>query len=136
MNIIVCLDDKNGMMFHKRRQSADRELRKHLLQFVKEGMLWMSPYSASQFSELPDFVRVDESFFSYAAEEDYCFVESGDWTAFAESIKTIVVYRWNRRYPSDLKLDLDPEACGLHRIGVREFVGTSHEKITREEYRR
>lgn len=133
MNIIVCLDDKNGMMFHKRRQSADRELRKHLLQFVKEGMLWMSPYSASQFSELPDFVRVDESFFSYAAEEDYCFVESGDWTAFAESIKTIVVYRWNRTYPADLWF---PQSELIRRtiVSSMDFSGYSHERITQEVY--
>ena len=61
MNIIVCLDDKNGMMFHQRRQSTDRELRKHVLRFVAEGQLWMSPYTSSQFSELPDGVKVEES---------------------------------------------------------------------------
>ena len=35
MNIIVCLDDKNGMMFNKRRQSQDKLLRSDIKELVK-----------------------------------------------------------------------------------------------------
>ena len=31
MIVMVCVDDKNGMMFNKRRQSQDRVLRQHML---------------------------------------------------------------------------------------------------------
>ena len=37
MNIIICLDDNNGMMFNKRRQSQDRILRADLeREFIKD----------------------------------------------------------------------------------------------------
>ena len=39
MNIIVCLDDKNGMMFNKRRQSQDRVLRQRMLELAGEKKL-------------------------------------------------------------------------------------------------
>ena len=32
MKLIVCLDDKNGMMFNKRRQSRDRVLIENVLE--------------------------------------------------------------------------------------------------------
>lgn len=39
MNIIVCLDDKNGMMFNKRRQSQDKILRNSIKDIVKDTNL-------------------------------------------------------------------------------------------------
>ena len=39
MNLIVCLDDKNGMAFNGRRQSRDRLLTEDLLQTVGESCL-------------------------------------------------------------------------------------------------
>ena len=131
MNIIVCLDDKNGMMFHQRRQSTDRELRKHILRFVAEGRLWMSPYTSSQFSELPDGVKVEESFLSLATGQDYCFVESGDWEQFSEKVDRIVVYRWNRSYPADVYFP-EMELTRRKLVSREDFAGYSHDKITQE----
>ena len=34
MIVMVCVDDKNGMMFNKRRQSQDRVLRQHMLELA------------------------------------------------------------------------------------------------------
>ena len=45
MNIIVCLDDKNGMMFNKRRQSQDKVLRADIKELVKNQDLFMNEYS-------------------------------------------------------------------------------------------
>lgn len=44
MNIIICLDDNNGMMFNKRRQSQDRILRADLKEFIKDKDLYMNNY--------------------------------------------------------------------------------------------
>ena len=49
MVLIICLDDDNGMMFNHRRQSQDRELRKHLMTLTSGKKLWMNHYSAKQF---------------------------------------------------------------------------------------
>ena len=41
MIIMVCVDDNNGMMFNKRRQSQDRVLRQRMLELAGEKKLWM-----------------------------------------------------------------------------------------------
>ncbi len=45
MKIIVCIDDKNGMMFNHRRQSKDREVRRDMLSYIGHHRLWMNEYS-------------------------------------------------------------------------------------------
>lgn len=45
MIVMVCVDDKNGMMFNKRRQSQDRVLRQHMLELAGDKKLWMNAYS-------------------------------------------------------------------------------------------
>lgn len=49
MIVMVCVDDKNGMMFNKRRQSQDRVLRQHMLELAGDKKLWMNAYSRKQF---------------------------------------------------------------------------------------
>ena len=43
MHVIVCLDDKEGMLFHGRRQSRDREVVGEILKRTKGRRLWISP---------------------------------------------------------------------------------------------
>jgi hypothetical protein len=50
----------------------------------------------------------------------------------AARVDAVTVYRWNRHYPSDRKLDLDLSAYKLYTN--TEFAGSSHEKITKEVY--
>ena len=49
-----------------------------------------------------------------------------------EHISQLIVYKWNRKYPADFRLDLDLSQWNLKE--QIEFVGNSHEKITREIY--
>lgn len=42
MNVIVCLDDKNGMLFNKRRQSQDKILRLNIKEFIHNKNLFMN----------------------------------------------------------------------------------------------
>ena len=50
MNIIVCLDDKNGMLFNKRRQSSDIKIIDRIMEITQDSALLMNSYSAKQFS--------------------------------------------------------------------------------------
>lgn len=135
MNIIVCLDDKNGMMFNRRRQSADRILRARMLDLVGDGVLWMNAYSAQQFSEKAR-ILVNADFTQHAADQDYCFVENADDLPPASCIHRLIVYRWNCVYPADVHF---PEAYfqgGITCICRTDFEGNSHKKITEEIYQR
>lgn len=133
MNIIVCLDDKNGMLFNKRRQSADRQLRSQMLSFIGENTLWMNAYSASQFPSLPATAKVEEEYLCHAAEQDYCFVEDNCWEQYAADVNTIIVYRWNRVYPADTRFPAE-QLTRRKLVSSTDFAGFSHDKLTQEVY--
>lgn len=133
MKIIVCLDDKNGMMFANRRQSKDRLLRQDMLQMTEGDRLWMSPYSARQFTEEAQQIVVDPEFLSKAQVQDWCFVEDADVTQ-AEGISEIAIYRWNRTYPSDKTFPTELFASRWKLLSTKDFPGSSHERITLEVY--
>lgn len=135
MNIIVCIDDEFGMLFNHRRQSRDRLLRERILMLTKGKKLWMNLYSAKQFEEeCAENIIVDEDSLHNAENGDYCFVETEDITKYISKIEKIVLYRWNRRYPSDFKFALDLSDWTME--STFEFAGSSHEKITEEIYRK
>ena len=68
-----------------------------------------------------------------ASKEDYCFVENMPLAEHIESIEKIILYKWNRDYPSDFTLDItiDNE---WKLTQTEEFKGSSHDKITEEIY--
>lgn len=126
MKFIVCLDDKNGMMFNKRRQSRDKILIEDVLELCKGEKLYINEYSAKLFPE--NEVEICEN----PAEKDdgYCFAEN--FTVNEEDIEEIIVYKWNRLYPADTYFNINLENWTL--AEVVDFKGSSHEKITRERY--
>lgn len=130
MNIIVCLDDNQGMLFNKRRQSRDIKVLEDI-ENMKEN-IWTNQYSETLFDKTKIQYKVDEEFLVNAPAEAFCFVENEHLLPHQDKIKTIVVYKWNRKYPSDFKLDIDLANWKL--TETKEFVGNSHEKITREFY--
>ena len=130
----VCVDDNNGMCFNHRRQSQDRLLRADLLREAAGGPLWMNAYSAKQFKESPEALLVAPDFLAQAGPGALCFVEDQDLTPWAEKLEGIILYRWNRTYPADLRFTLPLAGWRLAR--TEEFPGSSHEKITKEVYTR
>lgn len=131
MNIIVCLDDKNGMLFNHRRQSMDQAVRQRILSITAGKTLWMNGYTAKQFTEPAGQIAVAEDFLSCAENDDFCFLEKDHVDPYQDKIQKIVVYRWNRVYPADTFF---PAGYLTQRISTFEFPGNSHEKITEEVY--
>ena len=132
MKVIVCVDDRGGMMFNKRRLSRDREVIKDILSGLVGEKLCMDRYSASLFEEAGEMILVDEEFLAYAEKNEVCFVEDKALTPYIDRIDTVTVYRWNRCYPADFYLDLELDKW--KKVHVSEFGGNSHEKITKEIY--
>lgn len=135
MIVIVCVDDNKGMMFHNRRQSQDRLLRDHIISFTEPHNLWMSVYSVKQFTDTcPEQIIADDAFLEKAQEGDYCFVEDMDISPYMEKIEKIILFHWNRQYPADVFFTFDFSEWTLE--AREEFAGYSHEKITKEVYRK
>lgn len=137
MKVIVCVDDNNGMMFNNRRQSRDRILIDDVVKNVVGGNLLMTPYSEILFkdSDIESFF-LSEYILEEADPEDYCFIENKALLPYSDRIDELIIYRWNRTYPADMHLDIDPEALSLKLVSTTEFAGSSHEKITKELYKK
>ena len=133
MKVIVCLDDRGGMTFGGRRQSQDRVLRARVMELTCGQRLYMSEYSAKQFADCEGFIA-DNDYRSRAGAGDACFLEDG--AVSLSGVTELVIYRWNRHYPSDKKFLAEPEQCGFRKVGSAEFAGSSHEKITEDIYER
>ena len=118
-------------MFNGRRQSQDRILRERVITLCSDTQLWMSEYSAKQFTEGGNFI-IDNDYLSKAADDDYCFIEDGDYSF--DNCTEVVLYNWNRHYPSDIQFDFDLKANGYKRVSKTDFAGSSHKKITEEIY--
>ncbi len=129
MTLILCVDDRGGLMFNRRRQSQDRLVRQDMLRLCGGRPLAVSPYTARQF-EGEDHVKVTET----PGEEDIFFLEDLPPQPFLERAKKLVLYHWNRAYPGDVRIVLPPQGWRLEE--QTEFPGYSHEKITREVYTR
>lgn len=133
MTVIVCLDNANGMMFNHRRQSRDANVVKDILKTINGASLLIAPYSKPLFSHAEYSVSVSDSFLIDAGAEDYCFVENTSVAEFKENISQLVIYKWNRDYPADFYFDID-YANDYKLETTLDFIGISHEKITREVY--
>ena len=138
MKIIVCLDDNGGMAFNRRRQSRDRVLIEDIAKTVGNARLYIDKYSAPLFESAALKPTVSENMPSDAACGDYCFVETMKISELfvAEDIEEFVIYRWNRVYPRDLCFDFDLQKNAFLLVSSCDFAGYSHEKITKEIYRK
>lgn len=130
MNLIVCLDERLGMMFNKRRQSSDRGQVADMKELLFGEPLWVSPYTAKLLSESGIELSVSET---PEKQSGYVFIEDTELPNI-DKVQKLIIYRWGRRYPSDKRFTLDINEFRL--VESREFCGTSHDKITREIYTR
>lgn len=129
MNIIICLDDNNGMLFNNRRQSKDSEVTRKITEIVKDNRFFIHTFSTSLFN---NNYLLNDNMLDTAGENDFCFVENLPLLPHISRIRSIYVFRWNRIYPYDMATDIDFNKLTL--IRTEEFKGNSHDKITLEVY--
>ena len=135
MKLIVCLDDRDGMLFNGRRQSRDRLLIEDLFSLAGNKKLIISPFSAKLFATYPD-VSVLSDPLSEAGEDDLVFIESLSLKKNLSSIDTMIIYHWGECYPADFYFDTPPDQNGFSLVETYEFAGSSHDKITREIWKK
>ena len=146
MKIIVCIDERGGMAFNRRRQSRDARVSEDVLRTAC-GRLVVYPYSARLLEEAVSALapatdgvggtaafRVSEDALGECGEDEYVLVEDRAIGGYAERADGMIIYNWNRHYPADLRLDVSPEALGMRLISRDELVGRAHERITKEVY--
>ena len=130
MKIFLCVDDNGGLLFNNRRQSRDKKVIEKVFDIVGESKLWITEFSQALFDE--GKVCIDSELLELAAEDEFCFVENLKVAPYMDKINEIYLFKWNRKYPSDVKFDVPLNEWGMEE--QTDFVGKSHEKITREIY--
>lgn len=133
MNVIVCVDKNNGMLFNNRRQSQDQVLREKVLEICVDSILYVNNYTAKQFDDSTPIV-VDDEFLLKAQSGEFCFVENSEIPI--DKVEKFYVFNWNRKYPADVFFEVDLKSNGFKKTDVEVFVGSSHDEITLEIYER
>ena len=134
MRVICCLDDRNGMLFNGRRQSRDSRLCEDVLELTNGSVLWVDAYTQNLFPA-GEQVCVATDILKIACAGEYCFVEKADIILYADQISEFIIYKWNRTYPADVYFPM--QLFNVWRLAeTKEFAGNSHDKITREVYRK
>lgn len=133
MVLITCVDEKNGMLFNNRRQSRDRILIEHIFGLIGNKRLWINSFSKELFeSQKNNNLTVDDNFISKINKDEFCFIENISPVTLEDKTDKIILYNWNRAYPADRYFDIQLENWILQ--SEKDFVGSSHEKITERIY--
>lgn len=130
MKVYLCLDDRGGLLFNGRRLSRDGLVLADLASDAARA-LTIDPFSEKLLasSGIPYELAHEQ------ISEDACFfLENRDPAQLLPKASELVIYRWNRVYPSDVRWEETPEAYGFSLKERTEFSGKSHEKITKEVY--
>lgn len=135
MKAIVAMDDACGLLFNNRRQSRDRVLIEDICEFIGKERLYITSYSVDLFNlkKYNNIVLCDD-FKNVAGLDDYVFFESEEINVLANRATELILYRWNRLYPGDTFFKVDLSEWKL--VESRDFKGYSHDRITKERYRR
>lgn len=131
MKVIICLDDNSGMIFGGKRQSRDSKV----LEDIKNEneKIVILPFSEKLIA--PSGINYEiKNDISELKKGQCVFIENVNPQELEEKISTLVIYKWNRKYLSDMKCTLDLKLFKLEKRS--ELVGSSHDKITKEVYKR
>lgn len=134
MIAIVMLDNNGGMMFNQRRLSSDREVINDIIRTADKHALLMDDYTYQMFVSYGKEKNITHTkdFLNRAEKTDYCVAEDAELIGHINDITRLIIYLWNRDYPSDVKFDLPLDEFRL--LGTVNFKGSSHDKITKCTY--
>lgn len=130
LTVYLCLDDRGGLLYNGRRLSRDAVLLDDMAAMVPD-VLTIDPFSEKLITAagIP-YVLAEEEL----PEEAHFFLENRDPETLLPLARNLVIYRWNRHYPSDVRWEKNPGDHGFVLSETAEFPGKSHEIITKEVY--
>lgn len=135
MILIAFVDDSGGMMFNHRRQSQDKVALQKIVDMTAESTLWVNEYSAPLFPELAaPQLCVDADFLSKTGAGEFCLVENVDVMPYLSFIEKVILFHWNRAYPSDVKFPINLRSGKWTLQSTEDFAGSSHNLITMEVF--
>lgn len=135
LTVAVTVDNKMGVAFNKRRQSRDKLLIEDLCK-TSGTDIYVTSYSALLFEDFEERIKIVKDPLTECPDGGTCFLELTDISNHLDNISELIIYRWNKIYPSDKKLEVDILESNFNLISTCDFVGKSHDIITKEIYRK
>lgn len=132
MILISCVENAMGLRFNRRRCSRDRAVCARILE-RSGNALWLAQSSAGLFREFPEAALHDAADLSQVPEGAWCFWERPAPEAVPEKL---LLYLWNRDYPSDEKFVFPGGEEAWCLAEENELEGYSHPLITERVYER
>lgn len=132
ITVAIAVDERMGIAFNKRRQSCDRIMIEELIR-SQAGKIYVSDYSKELFLDFEDRIEVVKNPIEDCKDGACCFIELSGIENDLNEIGSLILYNWNRHYPSDTTLSVDLDNYTL--VSTKEFAGSSHEKITKKIYK-
>ena len=129
MKLIICLDNNNGVLFNGRRVSKDKNVVSDIQKMITGSNLICSQYSSELFvDDITNNLIVSDKEISELTDNGYYFVEN-IMPSSSLKFEEVIIYKWNREYPSDLKFEFDLK--DYFEVNRLDFAGNSHERITK-----
>lgn len=135
MRLILCVDDRYGLLFNRRRQSRDREVTADIIAEGLNGRLLIEERSETLFADAEKYgIVVSDNISEEAGKNDCCFIERKPDEALLAKADELILYFWNRKYPGTAFFKFDSDMW--EPVSEIEFRGRSHSKITKRRYRK
>ena len=112
----------------------DSALRRRAMALTEGNGLYMSAYSAGQFSDYAGSIQIVEDPVRQVPRDGWYFLELSDPEPLVQNADRLAVFHWNRDYPSDKRFPLEHVQKTALLLFREEFPGSSHEAITLEVY--
>lgn len=125
MTLILWTGKNGALLFNGRRCSRDRAVIADILSEYAPSDICVSPYSTSVFADGRVISQLSQ------VGDGVLFLEDLPLSPALAQASKIIVYRFDRVYPADVRLEI-PESFAI--TESRELKGFSHEKIIREVY--
>lgn len=134
ITVAITVDDRMGISFNNRRQSKDKKVVEDIVTST-EGKIYVSNYSAPLFEGFEERIEVVNEPLIDTPDGCACFAELSDLSEYKDEINTLIVYRWNRHYPSERRLGINLDGSDFEMMSSIDFIGSSHDKITKDIFK-
>lgn len=137
MTCFLTLDINNGLLFNKRRLSQDKVVTQDIMNYVQSNnaRLFLTSYSRKIFPDniACEFTVCDAPYdiSNIRGSSNCIFAENLSPIPHIDSIDKLVIYYWNKEYPSDVRFDINPEEFGFRLSDCVDYSSNTHPRITR-----
>ncbi len=141
MTLIACIDIRLGLSFLGKRQSRDRVVYADIVRLLGKKRLFIGEYSRALFEDAKislaeNSIYVTKNPLANLNCEDAVFLEACVDNEAVLSADRLILYCWNRHYPSDRRLEKSLIEDNFVLENCFDFAGNSHEKLTRYTLKR